>query len=408
MLDLHGISRASFDLIVAAEVTSEAYYVRHYQRALEYPGEQSGPTGAVGYDFGQQTRAQILSDWTGKLPDAMLKVLAKAAGIKGAAAADFCKRTRGMIDIPWDVALDVFSNRDVPRYLAICRRLLPGFDELSPDCAGVILSVAFNRDAGGFNKPGPRWSEMRQIKACIGSGDLARIPGLLRSMKRLWPDSRGLRDRRDDEAALFEHGLTVTHPHEAAKLLTTPAPVDPDVVAHVQARLRELNYFDVGQIDGEPTPGGRTEGAILLYRNEHGLPLTAAIDDQLLEELGKPQAPRHVAETRANATVEDLRESGSQTIGITDRVKAWGGRLVGGTTGLGLSSLLAWFTDRATQISAAKDAAGGLGLTPEIGWIILAAVLALAVVAGAGLLLWYGAHLLEQHRVADYRTGKNP
>lgn len=49
-----------------------------------------------------------------------------------------------------------------------CRRLLPRFDELSPDCKGVILSIAFNRDAGGFNKPGTRWTEMRQIKAAIG------------------------------------------------------------------------------------------------------------------------------------------------------------------------------------------------------------------------------------------------
>ncbi|WP_224741619.1 peptidoglycan-binding protein [Bradyrhizobium sp. 2S1] len=305
-IDLHGISRAAFDLIVAAEVTSEAWYSKHL-RWPTWPGEQSGVTIGCGYDVGQATRQQFLADWSGKIPDAMLKALAKCCGVTGQAAAALARQLRGVVDIPWDVALEVFANHDIPRYLAICRRLLPGFDELSPDCKGVVLSIAFNRDAGGFNKPGTRWTEMRQIKAAIGSGELAKIPGLIRSMKRLWPDSRGLRIRRDDEAALFEHGLATSHPQEHAKLATTPAPVDPDVVAHVQARLRELGYYDVGQVDGEQSPQGRTEGMVLAYRNARGLPLTPAIDDQLIAELGKPQAPRQVAETRAAATVEDPR-----------------------------------------------------------------------------------------------------
>lgn len=407
MLELHGISRAAFDLIVAAEVTSQAFYNKHYRTVLEHPSDNSGPTGAIGYDFGTQSAAQIRADWGGRVSDAMLKVLVGAAGLRGEKAAAYCRKTRGAIDIPWDVALEVFSNHDVPRYLAICRRLLPGFDGLSPDCAGVVLSLAFNRDASGFNKPGTRWTEMRQIKACIASGELARIPGLIKSMKRLWPDSRGLRDRRDAEAALFEHGLTIAHPLEAAKLPTTPAPVDPDVVAHVQARLRELGYYDVGQVDGEQSPQGRTEGMILAYRNARGLPLTPDIDDQLIAELGKPQEPRHVAETRAAATVEDLRDDGSQTIALTDRAKGWAGKIFGSSTGLGGAGVLAWVTDRATQVSAAKEAVGGLGLTPGAIQAIAIGVAALVVVAGVGVLVWFVADALEQRRLADYRAGKH-
>jgi len=48
VLDLHGISRASFDLVVAEEVTSQAIYEKKYRHVLEYPGEQSGPTGGIG------------------------------------------------------------------------------------------------------------------------------------------------------------------------------------------------------------------------------------------------------------------------------------------------------------------------------------------------------------------------
>lgn len=54
MLDLHGISRAAFDLVVASEVTSHAVYERKYPRVLEHPSEESGPTGAIGYDFGRK------------------------------------------------------------------------------------------------------------------------------------------------------------------------------------------------------------------------------------------------------------------------------------------------------------------------------------------------------------------
>ncbi|OKO67208.1 non-ribosomal peptide synthase, partial [Bradyrhizobium sp. NAS96.2] len=132
-LDLHGISRAAFDLIVGAEVTGQAFYNKRYRTVLEHPSDNSGPTGAIGYDFGTQTAAQIRADWRGRVSDAMLKVLVGAAGLRGDKAAAYCRKTRGMIDIPWDVALEVFSNHDIPRYLAICRRLLPGLDELSPD-----------------------------------------------------------------------------------------------------------------------------------------------------------------------------------------------------------------------------------------------------------------------------------
>ncbi|WP_338696712.1 hypothetical protein V5279_09525 [Bradyrhizobium sp. 26S5] len=83
-IDLHGISRAAFDLIVAAEVTSEARYSKHL-RWPTWPGEESGVTMACGYDVGQTTRQQFLADWSGKIPDAMLKALAKCCGVTGQA-----------------------------------------------------------------------------------------------------------------------------------------------------------------------------------------------------------------------------------------------------------------------------------------------------------------------------------
>jgi hypothetical protein len=405
MIDLHGISEASFDLIVNEEVSGEAVYDRRY-RHPEWPGESSGVTIGVGYDVGQAARAQFIADWKGKIPAPMLVALAKTCGVTGAAAAPLARNLWSLVDIPWETALDVFSNHDVPRYAAMMRRALPGVEALSPDCQGALLSIVFNRGAS-FSLAGPRYAEMRDIKACIKSGELARIPALIRSMERLWSPASGLHGRREREAALFEKGLQECHPEHFAALAAVPPVPDPEMVAGVQQRLRELGYYQVGAIDGGLTPHGRTEDAILAFRNKNGLPLTPAIDDDFLAALAKASPPE-VADERANATADDLRAQDSETIGFTDRVKGWGGRLFGGGTAASATGLLAVVSDKATAISNARDAVGGLGLTTHSLIVIAAIVLVLAVCAGAGLLIWYVADRIEQRHVADYRSGKHP
>jgi len=62
--------------------------------------------------------------------------------------------------------------------------LLPGYDALSPHCRGALFSLMLNR-GGSFDKPGPHFAEMRDIKASIKHGALALVPALLRSMKRI-------------------------------------------------------------------------------------------------------------------------------------------------------------------------------------------------------------------------------
>jgi hypothetical protein len=48
---------------------------------------------------------------------------------------------------------------------------------------------------------------MRNIKSHMASKEFTAIPDEFRSMKRLWPDMRGLQKRREREAELFEKGL---------------------------------------------------------------------------------------------------------------------------------------------------------------------------------------------------------
>jgi hypothetical protein len=207
MIDLHGISQAAFDLIVNFEVSSRTIYERDYRRP-ERPGGQSGITVGIGYDCGYSTASVIRDDWRGKIPDAAVVTLCTVAGLKGRAAQHRLASVRSKVDVPWGAALDVFSNVSIPKYLRACH-VLPNFDELSPNCKGVLLSLVYNRGAS-FSQAGPRYAEMRNIKVLMEARKFSGIPNELRKMKRLWitPSVRGVAIRREQEARLFEDGLS--------------------------------------------------------------------------------------------------------------------------------------------------------------------------------------------------------
>ena len=135
--------------------------------------------------------------------------LCSVAGIKGQSAQNRLSSVRQLVDVPWGSAIDVFSNVSIPKYLHACHAL-PNFDELSPDCKGVLLSLVYNRGAS-FSQPGARYLEMRNIKVLMRARKFASIPAELRKMKRLWttPSVRGVAIRREQEARLFESGLNV-------------------------------------------------------------------------------------------------------------------------------------------------------------------------------------------------------
>ena len=207
MIDLHGISQESFDLIVGFEVSGRAAYEKNY-RHPERPGGQSGITVGIGYDCGYSTFAVIHADWDGKIPAPMVTMLGSVAGLKGEAAQNQLSRVRPLVDVPWDVALDVFSHVSIPKYLMSTKAALPHFDDLPPSCKGVLLSLVYNRGAS-FSAIGPRYQEMRNIKALMGLRKFDSIPSEFRKMKRLWttPSVRGVAIRREQEARMFESAL---------------------------------------------------------------------------------------------------------------------------------------------------------------------------------------------------------
>ena len=203
------ISKAAYDLILREEIGSKGLYEQRYRRP-EWPGERSGPTIGIGYDLGQTDQRTIREDWQGRVPDAMLQAMLRCSGCNGEAGRAMTYQVKHLIDIPWDLAKAVFDERVLPRWEARLDAALPSAKKLSPDSRGALLSLIFNRGTS-FNmggEPGDRYHEMRNIKALMRRGEYSKIPGEFRNMKRLWPNSAGLRKRRDAEAKLFEKGLS--------------------------------------------------------------------------------------------------------------------------------------------------------------------------------------------------------
>lgn len=191
-------STVTTSLIVRWEISSPALYTKLYQNPL-WPGASSGVTLGIGYDLGYNTSFQIGADW--KVHPQVTR-LETASGIVGTDAKLALPRYKDIVT-PFQMADSVFQYSTLPKYVDAARRALgPKFDQLSPGARAALVSVGYNR---GWSFAGTRRREMRTIRdICIPELNNACIAAQLRSMKRLWPNSKGLRDRRDDEAKVAE------------------------------------------------------------------------------------------------------------------------------------------------------------------------------------------------------------
>lgn len=223
------IAPAAFNLIVAEEVTSQKVYEKKYRRPV-WPGEQSGVTIGIGYDVGYATPDRLRRDWAGRIPSAMVEALTKACGVRGAAAAALARSLRAVVDVPWSAAIAVFRDVEIPRWCRTVEKALPNTHLLSDECFGAIVSCAYNRGPS-FSNSGERYREMRAIKAHMAAQNFAAIPDELRAMARLWPNAKGLRERRAHEAELFAFGLrspATRPPRQDPVPVPAPRPPDPE------------------------------------------------------------------------------------------------------------------------------------------------------------------------------------
>jgi len=203
------ISQDAIDLIVREEDSDKAYYEKHYTH-FEWPKGASGPTIGIGYDCGYVTQAEAQKDWEGIVSDQTIAAIKRACGIKGEAAHQWVRAHGGSVTITWDQAMREFTERELPKWVERVRDVLPNTDKLSPESFGALVSLAYNRGAGVFVNPGPRYAEGGSIRAHMAAENFAAIPHDILSMQRLWPRGGDLWRRRAHEAALFERGLQRT------------------------------------------------------------------------------------------------------------------------------------------------------------------------------------------------------
>ena len=193
------LSERGIERIIYWETGGRAEYDQH----PEWPGVESGVTIGIGWDLGQTPATETSRAWTPHLPASTLAPLVAVSGRKGKDAQEVLPHVRHLV-VPWAAALAVFEAVTLPTWYMRTLRIYPQMVDLPGDCAATLVSLVFNR---GASLTGDRRREMAEIQTFLRNGDLNQIPKAIREMKRLWPNTAGLRSRRMQEADLFDAGL---------------------------------------------------------------------------------------------------------------------------------------------------------------------------------------------------------
>lgn len=198
------IPTRAVSFIAREEVGSRRLYDMNSRPS--WPGGASGVTIGVGYDIGYQSAFE--ADWAGLLTGSQMSALKPWIGIRGDGASAGLAALAGIV-IPWNSAWTVFIGRSLPQSVGDTRNVFFRSREMPRLCLGALVSLVYNRGTSmtdSVSNPGNR-KEMREIRDAVANGRFSEVPESLRAMKRLWPESNGLRDRREREAQLFEIGL---------------------------------------------------------------------------------------------------------------------------------------------------------------------------------------------------------
>jgi hypothetical protein len=166
-----------------------------------------------------------------------------------------------------------------------------------------------------------------------------------------------------------------------------------------QTKLKELN-FPVGKIDGDW--GDLATGATSAFQRREGLKITGHPNDETTGALDKASTPREVSMERAEATVDDLRSAGSQTVAAAERGSLMTKILLGlGVTG---GAQQTGALDQAQQVVSKVQAAKGMldtvydlaaGLAPY-WWVGVLVV---------GYFAWREYGDVIKHRLNDEKLG---
>ncbi len=234
------VSTLAYQKTLGWETGGRAYYDK-FLGAPTWPGEKSGITIGVGFDLGYHEPNEIEAAWGDKLPrsqlDRLLATHGKNAGTGGQVQTALLKQMAlelKDIRIPWETAEVVFVRATLPKYARLVLRHVANAAELHPHVFGTLFSLVFNRGPS-FQNAGERYKEMRDIGFAMADRKFDALPDHIVAMKHLWPNTRGLLKRRDEEADLCRLGLA-----EQAKTATIASSVPaPGTSASLSGESRE-------------------------------------------------------------------------------------------------------------------------------------------------------------------------
>lgn len=194
-----GLSLATLSLMAEFEAPRTIY-----ERLGSTPRYEARAGLVLGIEYSLRfvTAGQFRADWSGVLNEGDLNFLAGFVGLDRTPS-DAEKARLSEIQVSYTDAIRVFGAT-LPRVVELVRRIFPNADELHPDSLGALVSLVYNR---GSAMSGERGREMRAIAEFMRSRRFFEIPGKIREMNRLWPQSSSLQRRREAEAVLFEQGL---------------------------------------------------------------------------------------------------------------------------------------------------------------------------------------------------------
>ena len=195
------LSKKSIDLIIQFEVGGRNYYDKVLQKP-SWPGGASGITIGLGYDIGYETEKQFLSDWSANLNLNFVNALRPLCGLTGEKAKLMLKGEVLNVRVPYNIAYDVFVNKDIPRYYAMTKKIYPQLETLNEDTQGALVSMVYNR---GASLAGDARKEMKAIVDLVAKQDYHGIAEEIEKSKRLWEHKGldGLVLRREAEADLI-------------------------------------------------------------------------------------------------------------------------------------------------------------------------------------------------------------
>lgn len=201
---------------IAQKETGGLNYYEQFTRWPHFPGASSGITIGVGYDLRFASEANFRALWGAQLPESVLDELSNDIGKKGSEARVRQLKPMG-VEVPFAAAWSVFVSHTLPDYYAQTKAIYPSLPRLPELCRSALVSLVYNRGPS-LKEVDERRAEMRVIRDILVEADratshvakeqvLAKVEEQLLTMRRLWPNSEGLRKRREAEAQLWMQGL---------------------------------------------------------------------------------------------------------------------------------------------------------------------------------------------------------